>query len=176
MPQKKNPDVLELLRGKASKVLTSFIGVYDVVKGSPSGYNRDVQECKAYLLEGLAVTRSCLTILEPLVKGLKVNKRALIQAFSPDVFATDKVLDLVVKGEPFRDVYHYVKQHLDECEEVNPHVAIAKKTHLGGTAGLRYELYDEQMDELSTRVQRARRAYHKKITRLLLSTPYPLRI
>jgi len=136
MPQKKNPDVIELVRARATRVKACEIAVYDLVKGSPGGYNRDLQEAKEPFIEGIATTRACLRVLAPCIQGIRVNEEALLAGFSPAVFATDRALELVGQGMPFRDAYHYVKAHLEELEAMDPAEAIACKTHLGAPAGI----------------------------------------
>jgi argininosuccinate lyase len=110
MPQKQNPDVCELVRARATRVKTAELGVYDLIKGAPTGYNRDLQEAKALLMEGVAMTRGCLRIMTPLVKATQVNRKALLKGFTPDVFATDRALELVAEGMPFRDAYNHVNK------------------------------------------------------------------
>lgn len=136
MPQKKNPDVCELVRAKASRVQACATAVYDLLKGLPTGYNRDLQEAKEPFMEGIATTRACLRIMTGLVQGMDVNKPALLKGFTPDVFATDRAIELVVGGMPFRDAYHFVKEHLDDLKAVDPYKAVRKKVHLGAPAGL----------------------------------------
>ena len=136
MPQKKNPDVCELVRARAAKVESCAMAVFNLVKGTPSGYNRDLQDAKEFFMEGIATTRSCLRIMAPMIAGMTPNKDALLKGFTPDVFATDRALELVGQGMPFRDAYHYVKEHLDELQSCDPFEAIAKKKHEGATAGL----------------------------------------
>ena len=136
MPQKKNPDVLELVRAKASRVAAAAEGVQALLKGLPTGYNRDLQEAKEPFLEGMATTRASLRIMAGLVRGLSVNRKALVGGFTPEVFATDRALELVAEGTPFRDAYHQVKEHLDDLRGRDPVEAIARKRHLGATAGL----------------------------------------
>ena len=145
MPQKKNPDVLELVRAKASRVQAAMTASYDLVKSSPSGYNRDLQEAKELFMEGMATTRSCLRILSPLIQGTGVVEEKLIAGFSPDVFATDRAIELVAAGMPFRDAYHHVKVNLHELENYDPHEAIARKKHLGATAGLDFSFYANRL-------------------------------
>ncbi len=140
MPQKKNPDVLELVRAKASRVAAAAEGVYGLLKGLPTGYNRDLQEAKEPFMEGLATTRASLRIMTGLIRGMTVNREALLRGFSPDVFATDRALELVAEGMSFRDAYHHVKEHLDELRDRDPAEAIARKRHLGATAGLDFAL------------------------------------
>ncbi|MBQ7251172.1 MAG: argininosuccinate lyase [Kiritimatiellae bacterium] len=136
MPQKRNPDVLELLRAKAAKVMALSSMTAEIMRAAPGGYNRDVQETKEPLLEGLAITRATLRILPGLLAGIAVDRDALRRGFSPGVFATDRALELVAEGVPFRDAYHEVKAHLEALESRSPEEAVAKKTHLGAPMGL----------------------------------------
>lgn len=136
MPQKKNPDVCELVRAKASRVQACATAIYDLLKGLPTGYNRDLQEAKEPFLEGMATTRASLRIMTGLVGGMDINEPALLKGFSPDVFATDRAIELVIGGMPFRDAYHHVKAHLDELTAVDPYKAVRSKVHLGAPAGL----------------------------------------
>jgi len=136
MPQKRNPDVLELMRAKAAKVLSHSHLVADILRAAPSGYNRDLQETKEPFMEGFDLTVSSLSILIPLFAGLKVNKTALRDAFGPEVFATDYALERVVAGMPFRDAYHEVKANLDQLTGKSPDEALKAKQHLGAPLGL----------------------------------------
>lgn len=139
MPQKRNPDVLELVRAKAARVRAHASGVYDLLRGLPSGYNRDLQEAKEPFIEGIATTRASLRVMRGLIAGTSVNREALLRGFSPDVFATDRALELVASGMPFRDAYHHVKNNLHELSAVDPQDAIRKKTHTGATSGLDFD-------------------------------------
>lgn len=88
-------------------------------------------------MEGLRVTRASLRILRLMAESLTVNPDACRAAFAePGVFATDRALELVAQGMPFRDAYHQVRDHLEDLRGMDPDAVIAKKTHLGGTAGL----------------------------------------
>jgi argininosuccinate lyase len=87
-------------------------------------------------MEGVAMTRACVRILAPFVGSLRVNREALRRGFSPGVFATDRALELVAEGMPFRDAYHFVKAHLDELGPTDAASAVARKRHLGAPAGL----------------------------------------
>jgi len=136
MPQKRNPDVLELMRAKAAKVLSHSHLVADILRAAPSGYNRDLQETKEPFMEGFDLTISSLGILIPLIAGLKVNKVALHEAFGPEVFATDCALERVVAGMPFRDAYHEVKANLNQLTGKSPKEAVMAKQHLGAPSGL----------------------------------------
>jgi len=167
MPQKQNPDVCELVRAKASRVKAAELGVYDLIKGSPTGYNRDLQEAKELFMEGIATTRSCLRILAPMVEAVQVNEQKLIAGFSPDVFATDRALELVGEGMPFRDAYHYVKENLQELEQIDPVQAIQLKTHLGAPLGLDWDYFHARSDAVLESVQDERDRFNTAVAALL---------
>jgi len=167
MPQKKNPDVLELIRAKASRVKACEMGVYDLIKGSPGGYNRDLQDAKEPFMEGIAMTRDCLRVLSPFVQAIQVDKKALKAGFTPEVFAADRALELVGQGMPFRDAYRQVKENLGELEKMNPAKAIAQKTHLGAPLGIDWNLLKERARAVSGIVRDERRALTRAVERLL---------
>ncbi len=147
MPQKRNPDVLELLRAKAAKVLGYANVVAEILRAAPSGYNRDLQETKEPFFSGLELAISSLRILSPLVEGLEVDGEALRRAFGPEVFATDRALELVAAGMPFRDAYHEVKAHLEQLTGRSPDDALAVKSHLGAPMGLDFAALDARAIE-----------------------------
>lgn len=167
MPQKKNPDVLELVRAKTSRVLGCESAVKNIVKGLSSGYNRDLQEAKEPFLEGVQTTRACLRIMSLLVGGMQVNPKALLAGFTPHVFAADWALELVSHGASFRDAYHYVRQHLDELKQIDPGAAIALKTHLGAAAGLDLVLLAGRTASTKKFVKHERAKYYSAVSRLL---------
>lgn len=171
MPQKKNPDVLELIRAKASRVWAHTIAVYDIVKSAPSGYNRDLQEAKEPFMEGLQVMRASLRIMHLMVKGLNVNADRLRQAFTPDVFATDRALELVAEGMPFRDAYHQVKENLDELQSIDPDAAVAVKTHWGAPAGVDFARYRERIQQIDARAAAANEHHHAVMQKLFKNLP-----
>jgi argininosuccinate lyase len=148
MPQKRNPDVLELVRARAARVMGAAHEVAEILRASPSGYNRDLQETKEPLMEGFASTRSSLRVMRGLVAGVAIDEAALRRGFTPDVFAADRALELVAGGVPFRDAYDRVKADLASLAKRDPAKAIAKKRHLGATAGL-------GLDALASRIESA---------------------
>jgi argininosuccinate lyase len=167
MPQKVNPDVLELMRARGAKVIAHGGFVLDVIRASPSGYNRDIQEIKEPFMDGLAITSASLRILVPMLRGLRVHRKALEAGFTPDVFATDRALELVGEGMPFRDAYQYVKSHLDELAARNPYQAIARKTHEGAPAGLDFDAMATRTAAARAFAREERRTFHRALSRLL---------
>jgi argininosuccinate lyase len=108
MPQKKNPDPLELIRGKAGRVLGRHAGWLTTMKGLPSGYNRDLQEDKEAVFESEDVTSSCLDVMAPVVAGLSLNSDITEAAASGLLLATDVADYLVARGVPFREAHAIV--------------------------------------------------------------------
>lgn len=149
MPQKRNPDVMELLRAKAAKVMAQASVTAEIVRAAPSGYNRDLQETKEPFMRGFDLAISSLRVMTAVMSALQVDAAACRRAFTPDVFATDRALELVVGGMPFRDAYREVKAHLGDLKDRDPDAAIAAKTHLGAPAGLDFDGLDARIEEAS---------------------------
>ena len=109
MPQKLNPDVAELVRGKAGTAIGRLAGLLAVVKGLPLAYNRDLQEDKPPVFAARSDVRGALAALSVLVAGLEVEHERVVEAASdPALLATDAVERLVEEGMPFRDAYAQV--------------------------------------------------------------------
>lgn len=105
MPQKVNPDVVELLRAKAGVMKGHRDSINSMILNLPSGYNGDFKLTKQPLIEGFELAKSCISIMTLVIGGLKVNEGRCKAAMTPELFATEKALELVKKGVPFRDAY-----------------------------------------------------------------------
>lgn len=112
MPQKRNPDVLELIRGVYPMIQASLMEVLSLSASVPSGYHRDFQRLKAPLLRGINWARQSVEMIAYIVPELKVNREALENACPNEIDATRRALELVVKGMPFRDAYKQVAQEV----------------------------------------------------------------
>ena len=110
MPQKKNPDVLELVRAKYHTVAAMELQVRNTTANLISGYHRDVQETKGPVLKSFAVTISCLNILSIVFNKLSVQPEVCAAAMTDELFAVEEVYVLVARGIPFRDAYRRVAQ------------------------------------------------------------------
>ncbi|KAF8319423.1 argininosuccinate lyase [Clavulina sp. PMI_390] len=106
MPQKKNADSLELLRGKSGRVFGNMSGFLMTLKGLPSTYNKDLQEDKEPLFDSFDTTLACLQIAEGVIATLSINAEKMHQALTMDMLATDLADYLVRKGTPFRETHH----------------------------------------------------------------------
>ncbi len=109
MPQKKNPDVLELVRGRSARAIADLTGLLVLVKGLPLAYNRDLQEDKTALFDTIDTTMASLAIVAEVVRVLRFRERTMRTAASdPGLLATDVAEYLVVRGMPFRAAHHLV--------------------------------------------------------------------
>lgn len=106
MPQKKNPDSLELLRGKAGRVFGGLSGFLMTLKSLPSTYDKDLQEDKEPLFDALTTVSHSIQIATGVLSTLTVNKDKMLAALTPDMLATDLADYLVRKGVPFRETHH----------------------------------------------------------------------
>jgi len=111
MPQKKNPDVAELVRGKTGRVFGNLMALLTLMKSLPLSYNRDMQEDKALLFDAVDTLSACIDITAQLLPKIKFNKARLRTAASHGYLnATDLADYLVTKGMPFREAHHCVGQ------------------------------------------------------------------
>ncbi|XP_034995928.1 argininosuccinate lyase [Zootoca vivipara] len=120
MPQKKNPDSLELIRSKTGRVVGRTIGLLMVLKGLPSAYNKDLQEDKEAVIDVIDTLSAVLQVTTGVISTLQINKDTMEKALSPDMLATDLANLLVRKGMPFRQA----------------HTAVGKAVHLAETKGV----------------------------------------
>ena len=162
MPQKKNPDIPELIRGKSGRVFGHLQGLLTLVKGLPLAYNKDLQEDKEAIFDAVDTTRDCLTAMTRLLPGCTVNTQRMRTACDEGfVTATDVADYLATRGLPFREAHHVVGQLVgwciehdrtlntlslsefkhfhsifeqDICETVTVEASVAARQSLGGTA------------------------------------------
>jgi argininosuccinate lyase len=173
MPQKKNPDVPELARGKTGRVNGHLVALLTLMKGQPLAYNKDNQEDKEGLFDSADTIRDTLTIFVDMVGGIRVKadamRAAAMQGFAT---ATDLADYLVKKGVPFRDAHETVAHAVRACEERGCDLAdlsledlkgfhalieqdiyqvltlegsVAARKHIGGTAPERVKLEAERI-------------------------------
>lgn len=108
MPQKRNADPMELMRGKTGRLIGNLTGFLATLKGLPSGYNKDLQEDKESLIDSLETMHLLLPVVTATVGSLKINAEAMQAALSDELLATDLADYLVRKGMPFRRAHHVV--------------------------------------------------------------------
>ena len=109
MPQKKNPDIAELTRGKSARVIGNLVALLTLLKGLPMTYNRDLQEDKERLFDTVDTVRASVRLMGAMLKNTKINRTACQSAAAdPALLATDLADYLVRKGMPFREAHHVV--------------------------------------------------------------------
>ena len=175
MPQKFNPDVLELVRGKTAQVIGWQTAALALLHAMPGGYNRDLQDAKLLYMKGLDTTRTTLRILAKVVKGLKVDAAKCRAAFTPGVFATDVALMKVANGTPWRDAYHEVRDQFAalydgrpaEVADLDPDRQVALKKHEGTCLGIDLGLYRKRMSAASSSAAARRAALDRRCKALL---------
>lgn len=118
MPQKKNPDSLELIRGKSASVAGNLFQLIALIKGLPLSYNRDLQEDKPPLFQALNNTKNSLKMMKLVIEGLKLNKENIeIQLKRGYLLATELADYLVTKGIPFRKAHHLTGEIVSYAEK-----------------------------------------------------------
>jgi argininosuccinate lyase len=116
MPQKKNPDVAELIRGKSGRVFGNLTTLLTVMKGLPLAYNKDMQEDKEPVFDTVETLKAVLTVLSPMLEKMKVNHSAMLKATKEGFLtATDAADYLVGKGVPFRESHETVGKVVKHC-------------------------------------------------------------
>ncbi|MGH7738980.1 MAG: argininosuccinate lyase, partial [bacterium] len=119
MPQKKNPDVVELIRGKSGRVFANLIGLLTVLKGLPLAYNRDLQEDKHFLFDSAKTVTDSLTIMAAFLENVQFNAGQMKKSAEDDfgLLATDLADILVQQGVPFRTTHEIVGRIVHYCQE-----------------------------------------------------------
>lgn len=108
MPQKKNPDPLELVRGKSGRAIGSLVSLLTTMKGLPSGYNKDLQEDKHAVFDAEDTVAGCVAVVKSVVDGLTLNRERAAATASGMLLATDVADYLVGRGVPFRSAHEIV--------------------------------------------------------------------
>lgn len=120
MPQKKNPDAAELIRGKTGRVYGSLMALLTTMKGIPLAYNKDMQEDKEQFFNSLDTILSCLKIMNGILSTLKVNKDNTFNAVKKGFLNATEAADyLVNKGMAFRDAHKVIGEIVLYCENKN---------------------------------------------------------
>jgi argininosuccinate lyase len=167
MPQKKNPDVPELVRGKTGRVYGHLLALLTTMKGLPLSYNRDLQEDKEALFDALDTTAASVDVASEVIKGLTVNRAAMAKAAGSGFLLATELADyLVTKDVPFREAHATVGRIVRSCldrkrelreltladlrafsdrfekdalDVITVEEAIERKAQIGGTARKRVE-------------------------------------
>ncbi|CEK09526.1 argininosuccinate lyase [Legionella hackeliae] len=120
MPNKKNPDVLELIRGKTGRIFGHLMGILTVMKALPLAYNKDMQEDKETLFDSVNTLIACLQLMTPFLNSIRFNTELMNEKAKAGYLDATYVLEsLVLQGKPFREAHHQVGQWISEAMEKN---------------------------------------------------------
>ena len=124
MPQKKNPDVLELIRANYHRLIAEMQVLLTLPANLPSGYHRDLQLTKEAVMRSLLLTEDLVTAMLNLLPGVVFNPEKMREATTPELFATSKALEKVLAGVPFRDAYRQAAAEIDPDEAIDVETAL----------------------------------------------------
>lgn len=144
MPQKRNPDVVELMRAACSVVQGALAEVQSIT-ALPSGYHRDLQLTKGPTLRGLDEALATTRLLPRLIEGLSFNRARMEEAITPECFATDRAIELTASGVPFREAYRRIASDPEGGGPKDPNESIRARVSPGAPGDLR-------LDEIARRL------------------------
>lgn len=120
MPQKKNPDIAELVRGKTGRVYGALVSILTTMKGLPLAYNKDMQEDKEVTFDAIETVKNCLALFDGMLSTMKFNSQVMEKsAMNGFTNATDAADYLVGRGVPFRDAHGIIGRLVLYCMEKN---------------------------------------------------------
>ncbi len=118
MPHKKNPDALELVRGKTSRVIGDLFSIFTIMKGLPMTYNRDLQEDKGPLFHAVGTAKDALAVTALCIAGMRIDRKRMERAVSESFMPAVEMAEyLALKGIPFREAHGIVGRLVRDCEK-----------------------------------------------------------
>ncbi len=151
MPNKRNPDVAELMRASAS-VVGGAMGELQQLVSLPSGYHRDLQLSKGALLRGLRAVERSSALVPRVLSGMTLHTDRMLDAIDPPMFATDRAVELSVGGMAFRDAYKQVGRELDALAQGNAGASVRARVSPGACADLRLNELEAWVESLAERL------------------------
>lgn len=148
MPNKRNPDLVELLRAAYPGVQAAILELQSLLSLS-SGYHRDLQNTKPPLLRGLELGGAVMEIVPDLIASLEFNPETMQQAMEPAMHATDRAMELAAEGVPFRDAYRTVMTEMPELATRDALQSVRARVSPGGCANLMLEELGQRLEQLA---------------------------
>ncbi|PTD93700.1 argininosuccinate lyase [archaeon SCG-AAA382B04] len=150
MPQKKNPDILELIRAKSSSIEGNLVSVSGMINSKPRAYNRDLQEINPKLLESITITKNSLQLLEKIIKKIEFNYQDIQESLEEDNSEASELANLLVRKKkmPFREAHNQIsklikkghnlkeisQKHDIDYSELGKDQIVSKKQNIGSTS------------------------------------------
>jgi argininosuccinate lyase len=167
MPQKKNLDVMELMRARCHVLLGNEAQMKGIIANLPSGYNRDYQETKRLLISSFETLQLMLKVVDITVQYLEPKPEKMRAAMIPEIYATDAAYRLVKAGTPFRDAYREIGKNLGALKDEDPVKNIKEKTHLGATGNLGLDQYNNSLKSLDSLWKEREETFFEILEKLL---------
>jgi argininosuccinate lyase len=152
MPQKKNLGAVELLRGRAQVMLAYQQQILGVLSGLPSGYNMDSQDTKKPFMDALDLAAQSAAVAALFVSQIEPDEEKMIEACSPELFATDIAYDMVRGGTPFRDAYRKVAGMIADLPGKDPQEHLQHRSHQGTHGDLRLEVSEAEINRREAQI------------------------
>lgn len=146
MPNKRNPDLAELLRTLAAEVGGRIAELMQIVS-LPSGYHRDLQSAKAPVIAAFEAVSAAMTLVPPLIRDLECDRARMRAAIEPAMLATDEAVRLAAGGVPFREAYRAVAERLGSLSDADADRSVRERVSLGGTGNLGLDILSRRIDE-----------------------------
>lgn len=147
MPNKRNPDLVELMRASYPKLQSAIVELQSIL-ALPSGYQRDLQFTKGPLMSAIKRALQTIQLFPRLVAGTDFNKEKLLAAIDTPMHATDLAVELSARGMPFRDAYQQVVDRYDELEQRQAQDSIDQRLSPGACADLKLEVLIERFNSI----------------------------
>jgi argininosuccinate lyase len=153
MPQKRNPDVFELVRGRANLIQTLSNQIITLTSGLPSGYNRELQLLKQLIINAFMDLNECIQIMIKMLNNIKINKEITDKPLYNNIFSTEEVNRLVKQGVPFRDAYKKVSEMVEKGQFSK--TSVNDYTHEGSIGNLCNDeikkIFDDRMKSFKSK-------------------------
>jgi argininosuccinate lyase len=167
MPQKKNVDIMEIVRARTHIVLQQQQVLATITAGLFSGYNSDFQETKKPFMSAIDIVISSLKMVNITVQSIKPNEQILATVCTPELFATHAAYQLVKKGMPFRQAYKEVAAHLDSLPNFDVATILKETNHIGGPGNLQLDKISHSLTKDNAWWEKEEQNHEKKVIELM---------
>jgi argininosuccinate lyase len=168
MPQKRNPDLFELIRARHAAFIGMRAGLAGITAGLASGYSRDLQDTKPLVIDGLTLCERALGVVAAAAPTIQPVRERIVAALTPDLYATDEAYRLVrEQGMTFRDAYVLVGSNLDKVGTLDHDACVRGRTHAGSTGNLGLPALRSEAEAAGARFRDRRLALEACWNRLL---------
>jgi len=169
MPQKRNLDVMELVRARTSLLTGYSVTIKSLINGLHSGYNRDLQETKEPLMNAFRIVRSSVQAVRVVIEHIDINEQQVKKSLSKGIFATDLAFQAVAEGMPFRDAYRMAAKKMNDIEVSDSIIreSIEKRVSPGSPATLDVEGYRESIESQKEAFSKALEDFDRTLKQLI---------